>query len=319
MESTLRSGRGAASPIEGKGMFITDGGLETTLIFHHGMELPHFAAFDLLKSRDGYEVIRSYYHHYALIANKYGQNFILESPTWRANPDWGSLLGYDHQSLDHANRQAIEMMKAIKLSYQSEESLFLISGCVGPRGDGYSIESKMTVQEAREYHSPQVRSFAKAEVDLVTGVTMTYVEEALGLVLAAADHNLPVVISFTVETDGNLPSSQSLQQAIQQIDDNAEVLPIYYMVNCAHPSHFMQVLHTDASWTHRIHGIRANASKKSHAELDECTELDEGNPTALGTEYAQLKVLLPNLKVIGGCCGTDHRHIAAICEALFPN
>ncbi len=314
MESTLKSGRGINSPIEGKGMFITDGGLETTLIFHDGLELPHFAAFDLLKSRDGYEILRKYYDRYATLAHSYGMNFILESPTWRANPDWADRLGYHAQALDHANRQAIEMMKAIKLSYESEQSRFLISGCIGPRGDGYSVESKMSVYEAEAYHATQAKSFAKAEVDLITGVTINYVEEALGIVQATTKLGVPAVISFTVETDAKLPSGQEIGEAIEQIDREAWEKPAYYMINCAHPSHFMDLLKEPADWVERIQGIRANASKKSHAELDQCEELDEGNPQELSRDYMKLKSKLINLQVVGGCCGTDHRHIEAMCK-----
>jgi len=306
------------SPLQGKGLFITDGGLETTLVFHHGIDLPHFAAFNLLRKQEGYGILRDYYDQYANLAYKYGTNFILESPTWRANQDWGRLLGYDATALDHSNKVSIDLMRAVKLSYKKVESEFLISGCIGPRGDGYAVQDQMTAAEAKEYHLQQATSLSEAQVDFITGVTINYREEAIGIVEAGAELSLPVVISFTVEVDGKLPSGDSLQTTIESIDSQVSVPPAYYMINCAHPSHF-QHLFNGQPWQDRIHGIRANASVKSHAELDEAVELDEGDPVQLGLDYFDIKQNLNNLQVIGGCCGTDLRHIEAICKRIVNN
>jgi S-methylmethionine-dependent homocysteine/selenocysteine methylase len=142
---------------------------------------------------------------------------------------------------------------------------------------------------------------------------MTYVEEAIGVARAARRAGLPAAISFTVETDGRLPSGQDLGEAIEQVD--ADAAPAYFMINCAHPTHFEAVLEGGGGWRERIRGLRANASTKSHAELDEATELDSGDPADLGARYAGLRELLPELTVVGGCCGTDHRHVAEICDA----
>jgi S-methylmethionine-dependent homocysteine/selenocysteine methylase len=149
---------------------------------------------------------------------------------------------------------------------------------------------------------------------MVTAITMTYVEEAVGVALAAREARIPAAISFTVETDGHLPSGQPLGEAIQQVDEETGRAPAYYQVNCAHPSHFDGVLDTGGEWRERIRGVRANASTMSHAELDEATELDDGDPADLGERYATLAATLPNLNVLGGCCGTDHRHVRAACE-----
>jgi homocysteine S-methyltransferase len=124
-----------------------------------------------------------------------------------------------------------------------------------------------------------------------------------------------VVISFTVETDGRLPSGQALHQAIKQVDAETAGAAAYFMVNCAHPTHFADALEDVGPSVDRIRGLRANASAKSHAELDEAEELDEGDPVELAQHYLDLAPQLRNLTVVGGCCGTDHRHIAAICAA----
>ena len=295
-------------------LFITDGGIETTLIFHHGLELPAFAAFHLLRDEEGTEELRRYYAPYATLAREHGVGLVLESPTWRANPDWARELGYSLDELDAANRKAIALMEQIRKEHASTQPI-VISGCVGPQGDGYSPATKLTSDEAQRYHSPQIATFADTAADLVTAITMTYPEEAIGLTRAAVGHGLPVVISFTVETDGRLPSGQALGDAIQQVDEDTGAAPSYYMINCAHPTHFEDVLERGKPWVDRIGGLRANASTKSHAELDEATELDEGDPVDLAERHAALRSRLPRVNVLGGCCGTDHRHVTAICTA----
>jgi len=296
------------------GLFITDGGIETTLIYHRGLELPAFAAFDLLKDTEGTDELRRYYAPYALLAREHGVGLVLESPTWRANPDWAAEIGYSRDELDAFNRKAIALMEELRAEYAGRAPI-VISGCVGPQSDGYSPETMLSAEEAEAYHSTQIGTFAETSADLVTAITMTYAEEAIGVARAAATAGLPSVISFTLETDGRLPNGQALGDTIEQVDDATGAAPTYYMINCAHPTHFEDVLEADAVWVNRIGGLRANASAKSHAELDEATELDEGDPADLGARHAALKARLPGVNVIGGCCGTDHRHVAAICTA----
>ncbi len=297
--------------------FITDGGLETTLIFKHGIDLPHFASFCLLDKPKYQEIIQQYYHNYLDIARKYKTGFILEAATWRANSDWGYKLGYSDQDLVSINQLAIQQLKSIRSAYQSQVKPILISGCIGPRSDGYTIQDKMNEQEASEYHDHQIKTFKESGVDLVTALTINYLEEGIGIVRSALKHGLPVVLSFTVETDGRLPSRQSLKQVIEYIDNKTNAYPIYYMLNCAHPSHFADQLEAESTWTNRISGIRANASCKSHAELDEATELDAGDQAELANWYNNLRKKLPELRVFGGCCGTDENHIEAITERVL--
>lgn len=299
-------------------LFLTDGGLETTLIFHDGLDLPYFASFDLLKDDAGFERLRDYFRRYAGIARDQGMGLVLEAPTWRANPDWAARLGYDAVALADANRKAIGLMLEVRDAFETAQSPMPISGNLGPRGDGYRVDARMTVEEARAYHAPQIKTFAQTDADLVAAFTMTYVEEAIGIVLAARDAQMPVVISFTLETDGKLPSGDTLQRAIERTDAETGGYVSYFMINCAHPTHFERELKHGGAWTQRIHGLRANASKRSHAELDESTDLDAGNPVELGHAYRALGKLLPKLRVIGGCCGTDHRHVAAIGNHFRP-
>jgi homocysteine S-methyltransferase len=304
--------RGALPQLGGE-LFLTDGGLETTLIFHRGIDLPSFAAFVLLQDDDGTEEIRRYYESYLALAKEHGVGFVLESPTWRASPRWAGELGYSDDELNEANRRAVSLMAELRDRHREEIYPIVISGQIGPQDDGYSPEQKLSADQAADYHSTQIDAFADSEADMVTALTLTYVDEAIGIARAAQTAGIPVAISFTLETDGRLPSGQDLSRAIEETDAATGGDPVYYMINCAHPTHFESRL--GGSWTSRIQGLRANASTRSHAELDEAEELDAGDPADLGARYAALRDQLPNLNVVGGCCGTDDRHAAEICTA----
>ncbi len=297
------------------GLFLTDGGIETTLIFKQGLDLPAFAAFVLLKDEQGTETLRRYYAPYAELAREHGAGFVLESPTWRASPRWATEIGYTEGELEELNRRAIALMEEIREEYGSDGAPLVVSGCLGPQDDGYDPTALLTASAAAAYHATQIATFRDTAADMVTAVTMTYAEEAIGITRAANEAGMPAAISFTVETDGCLPSGQALGDAIEQVDRETGHGPAYYMINCAHPTHFDDALAAGEGWQSRIRGLRANASTKSHAELDDATELDEGDPADLGARYAALSGKLPQLSVLGGCCGTDHRHVGQICHA----
>ncbi len=303
-------------PQLGDTLFMTDGGMETTLIFHDGIDLPYFAAFDLLKDDGGIERLRRYYERYAAIAREHGLGIVLESPTWRASADWGAKLGYGEAALADANRKAIGLLLEICMAWETPATKVVISGNLGPRGDGYRADARMGAAEAEDYHAVQIGTFAQTAADMVAAFTLNYIEEAVGIAAAAKEAGMPVALSFTLETDGRLPSGDSLQRAIEATDEATGGYPVYYMINCAHPTHFADELRTEGAWRERIRGLRANASRRSHAELDESTELDDGNPQELGGQYREVRLLLPRLSVVGGCCGTDHRHVEEICRSL---
>ncbi|MBX3028407.1 homocysteine S-methyltransferase family protein [bacterium] len=298
--------------------FLTDGGIETTLIFHEALELPHFAAFHLLASAEGRAALEKYFRSYLDIARRHQTGIILESATWRASPDWAARLGYTPDGLAAASRQSVELLHRLRDEYASAQTPVVVSGCFGPRGDGYVPDTAMSAEQAADYHGPQARVFAEAGADMACAITMNYAEEAVGVARAARAAGLPAAISFTVETDGRLPTGQTLGDAIAQVDADTGRYPAYYMINCAHPTHFADALAPGAGWLDRIRGVRANASRMSHAELNEAPVLDVGNPAELGTQYAQLKQRLKGLTVMGGCCGTDTRHIEQIASACVP-
>lgn len=302
----------------GPDLYLTDGGLETTMIFRKGIDLPYFAAFDMLKDEKGCSEMKNYYRNYLDIAASYNTGFILESPTWRANPDWIKKVGYRESELYNINKKAIDMMVELKEEYSGKIRSILISGCIGPRGDGYIPAEKMSINEAKEYHLQQIRALSETPVDMISAYTINYVEEAIGITLACEEVGLPCVISFTVETDGFLPSGISMKDAIELIDSSVETKPLYYMINCAHPDHFTNEINAgvDHNWTSRINGIRSNASRKSHRELDNSTMLDRGNPRDLGLQNRELKNNLQHMMVFGGCCGTDEEHVQEIIQHL---
>lgn len=297
------------------GLFLSDGGLETSLIFIDKVDLPHFAAFVLLDSELGRERLVSYYRPYLeLCADLPDAGFVLETPTWRANPDWATLLSVDAPRLREINIQAAILMGELRQRWAARlNGPIVIGGVIGPRGDGYVADAPDSANAAADYHEPQAEALAAGGVDMLEAVTMTSAAEALGISIAARRVGLPAAVSFTVETDGHLPSGESLESAIALVDAHAP--PAYFAINCAHPSHFVNTLAVDRPWTRRIRGVRANASMRSHAELDAAPDLDMGDPLDLAQRYCGLKGVLPNLGVLGGCCGTDWRHLRAIRDA----
>jgi homocysteine S-methyltransferase len=295
-------------------LIVTDGGMETWLVFDHGIDLPAFAAYPLVATPEGRALLTEYYGHYAEIARSIDAALLLETPTWRANPDWATTLGHDRAALSGLIAASVGVVEEVRGGWTGSQP-FLVGGQVGPRGDGYVIESTMDADEAADYHSFQIAAMAAAGVDVVDALTIGYVDEAVGIARAGEDAGVPVVISFTVETDGRLPSRMSLAEAIEETDSATNGYVTHFMVNCAHPTHFDHVLDGGAPWAARIGGLRANASRLSHAELDEMVELDSGDPDDLAARYVGLRSSLPNLHVVGGCCGTDHRHVGAIATA----
>jgi S-methylmethionine-dependent homocysteine/selenocysteine methylase len=293
--------------------YLTDGGLETSLIFHQGLDLPAFAAFPLASDEAGRDALKRYFEPFLAIPRERGAGFVLDTATWRANPDWGAELGYTREGLADANRHCVAFAEQIRDG--ADGMPVVISGAVGPRGDGYVAGEMMSADEAERYHSEQITTFADTAVDMISAITLTYADEATGIVRAAVGAGIPVVVSFTVETDGRLPSGQALGDAIEQVDAETDGAAAYFMINCAHPTHFSGVVEEGGRWLSRIGGIRANASAMSHAELDEAEELDDGDPAELAGQYAELRPLLPEIRVLGGCCGTDHRHVAEINRA----
>ena len=298
--------------------FLTDAGLETDIVFNRGIDLPHFASITLLRSEEGRNALDQYFRGFLHLAERIGCGLILESATWRASPDWAQPLQLSEAELDDLNRAAIGMLVGLRQEYRSTVPHIVVSGCIGPRGDGYDPGRIMTINEAEAYHSHQTEVLVSAGADMLTAITMTNVPEAIGVTQAARKLAAPVAISFTVETDGRLPTGDALADAVSAVDEATGAYPAYFMINCAHPTHFSSSLEDGAQWTARVQGVRANASRCSHAELDAMTDLDTGDPAELAVLHRELRQRFPHINVLGGCCGTDLRHVTAIAEVCLP-
>ena len=292
--------------------YLSDGGLETDMIFNKGFDLPCFSAAVLLDSQAGRDALREYYARFIKIARDSNRGFIIDAPTWRAGTSWSGPMGQTLSETMATNDRAVAFVRAIRDREETPKLPILINGLVGPAGDAYAPDTVLSRAEAKMLHAPQIQRLGESGVDMISAMTLSHAGEAAGIAQAAREFDIPLVIAFTLETDGNLPSGQSLEDAIAEVDQATDGSPIYYMINCAHPDHFRSALDTRAAWTGRIGGIRSNASRMSHAELDEAEQLDDGDPAELGRLSATLVAQLPNVRVIGGCCGTDHRHVGCM-------
>ncbi len=297
---------------ETRRFFLSDGGLETFLIFDKGYDLPCFSAAVLLDTEHGHADLTAYFERFIGIAKSTGRGFILDAPTWRASAAWAGPLGQSLKEVMETNARAVSFVSNLRDKHETDDCPILINGLVGPAGDAYAPDAAIATQDALLIHAPQVHALGKAGVDMISAMTLTHVQEAIGIVEAAKEIDIPVVIAFTLETNGCLPSGQPLGEAIAEVDAATRNGPLYYMINCAHPDHFRHVLDTSEAWSLRIGGIRSNASRQSHAELDAAEVLDDGDPVELGHLSAELLLRLPNIRVLGGCCGTDHRHVSCI-------
>lgn len=297
-------------------VYLTDGGFETSMVFHEGLDLPAFSAVVLMDDDRSRAAVTRYFERFLAIAEKEGAGFVLDTPTWRAADHWAGAIGRSKADLRRLVRDSVAFAKELRARWAGRVDPILIEGVVGPAGDGYAPEALLTPEAAEALHAGQVRLMAAEGVDFIGAITMTHPGEAIGIARAARGVGIPVVISFTVETDGRLPNGQTIAEAIAETDAATETAPIYYMINCAHPDHFAAELE-EGAWRSRVRGIRANASRLSHAELDSAEELDDGDPDEFGRLHAGFAGHLPGLKVVGGCCGTDHRHVGCVAGHLL--
>jgi S-methylmethionine-dependent homocysteine/selenocysteine methylase len=311
-EIPMTRSRNALPQLDGS-LFLTDAGVETDLIFNHGIAISEFAAHTLLPEPEGRAALERYFSGYLALAREMDAGFVLDTVTWKAHRHWAADLGETPDQLKAANADAVALAVELRERAGNPRPV-VINAVIGPRGDAYRPDRRIAADEAQRYYAEQLGWLAATEADMVTGLTFNQAGEAVGLVRAAQAAGMPVAISFTTETDGRLPDGQPLREAIEQVDAESGAQAVYFMVNCAHPDHFASAL--DGEWARRIRGIRANASRRSHAELDEAPELDIGNPAELADQYAELLRRLPWLNVFGACCGGDLRHVTRIAQAV---
>lgn len=308
--------------------FLTFAGNETFLLFQQGFPLREFCAFEVLDDETAWERFEKELLIPILDAAAEAEmGIITDTLCWRAAPDALALLDYSRTEVDRFNQLGVQRIADLIENWRKERGVSeadcpsILTAEIGPRGDGYTVskDGLTSIEEARDYHLHQVKSIAQSEAQLAVALTMTNLNETIGLVLAAKDLGLPILVSPTVETDGRLPDGMSLGDFINAVDEATERFPSCYMINCAHPIHVDKMLAQakaeKAPWLDRLRGFRANASCKSHEELDNSTELDRGHPCDLAHEVAHLADTF-DLNILGGCCGTDSEHIRLIAQAL---
>lgn len=314
-------------PLDTDKTLLTCGGTETFLLFIQSYPLREFCSFELLDDPDALAALeREFFAPIAEAAAAAGHALLLDAMVWRAHPDFVAALGYPASDLERFNRRGVEVMRDFAARFRAQKGLAeidlpaIISGDLGPRGDGYKLASDaLTIDEAAAYHRPQITALAEAGVDVINALTMTSVAESAGIARVASELGLPVIISPTVETDGTTPEGDELGEFIERVEQATGGAPEFYMVNCAHPGHLEPTLRAaadrGAAWLERFRGLRANASRKSHEELDNSETLDRGAPDELAADMGRLFREF-DFRLVGGCCGTDAEHISAIARAV---
>lgn len=284
-------------------------GMETDLIFNQSVSLPGFASYPLLETPKGRALLREYYLQLISLAKNHDIGITLESISWVANRDRGAEIGYMPDALRDLNIAGIDLIADIRDEFP--QLPIVLSAQMGPRGDGYALDTQMSPDEAEQYHSEQMETLAGTKADIISAFTIGYANEAIGIVRAAERFNMPVAIAFTVETDGKLPSGVSLKNAIETVDKATDSAAAYFLINCAHPEHLENAF-VEGPWISRLRGIVVNASRCSHEELDNSETLDDGDPIELGAQVAAICARFPHFSIVGGCCGTDMRHMKQI-------
>lgn len=293
-------------------IYLTEGGQETEVMYRHGFELPEFAMFPLLDNPAALNVMREMYQRYLDVAARHGCVALMGGLDYRASPDWGRKIGLSDQQLADYQQRAIAFLRDVAAPYVGQLPGVMFVGCIGPRGDAYSLNQTMTEEEAEEYHSFQLAGLKAAGVDLAMAMTFNNVPEAVGIARAAARADLPLEISFTLDSNHRLKSGPSLKSAIETVDFLAgEDRPDFYGINCSHPLEFSPALEP-GTWTRRIRSLRPNAAMMDKQSLCALGHLEEGDPVSLGSLMGMLARGHPHVDMWGGCCGTWDKHLEHI-------
>jgi S-methylmethionine-dependent homocysteine/selenocysteine methylase len=295
--------------------FITEGGIETEIMYKWGFEMPHFAMFPLLDNPKAADAIKGMYRRYLDVVAKYKQSALIGGFDYRASPDWGDLLGYSASALRDANIQSIEFLREVASEYDSDIDLALFSGCVGPRGDAYQTKNTMDRYQAAEYHSVQLETLKEANVDLAWALTFGDPEEAIGVCMAAKSLGVPLAVSFSLDSSHHLNTGVAFSKAVEYVDEQTGNFPEFYSLNCSHPDEFMPAI-TQGDWINRVRCFRPNAAKMDKISLCKLGHLEEGDPIELGEQMSTLHTRYPHMDIWGGCCGTCDTHLEQIVSHL---
>jgi homocysteine S-methyltransferase len=294
-------------------LYLTEGGTETELLYKYGFALPQFALFPLLDNPQAVSKMREMFQSYLDVAVRHKMCALMGGLDYRASPDWGALLGYSPQSLADANLRSIEFLRDIAREYASDIPDIVIEGLIGPRGDAYERNASITVDEAEDYHSVQLETLKRANVDLALAITFNNVPESIGVARAAVKIGVPLAISLTLDGTSKLSSGPRLGEAITTIDRETDHAPEFYLVNCSHPVEYESAIEPDG-WIDRVRGVRPNASRMEKMALCQIGHLEDGDPVELGKLCGDLARRYPHMDIWGGCCGTWDRHLDEIAK-----
>ncbi len=295
--------------------FITEGGIETEIMYKWGFEMPHFAMFPLLDNPQAAAAIKGMYRRYLDVVAKYKQSALIGGFDYRASPDWGNLLGYSASALRDANLQSIQFLRDVAEEYKSDIDQALFSGCVGPRGDAYQTKNTMDRYQAAEYHAIQLETLKLANVDLAWALTFGDPEEAIGVCMAAESLDIPLAVSFSLDSSHHLNTGGSFSKAVEYVDEQTNNFPEFYSLNCSHPDEFNPAI-KQGKWINRVRCFRPNATKMDKISLCKLGHLEEGDPVELGYQMSDLHSRFPHIDIWGGCCGTCDTHLEQIVSHL---
>jgi S-methylmethionine-dependent homocysteine/selenocysteine methylase len=295
--------------------YLSEGGTETEILYKYGFELPQFATFPLLDNPEAVSKMQGMYRNYLDVVAKHGMCALIGGLDYRASPDWAELLGYSPEALSEANHKSINFLREVADEYLSDIPEILIQGLIGPRGDAYERNRSITENEAEDYHSVQLTTLKEADVDLALAITFNNVPESIGVARAAKKIGVPLAISLTLDSTSKLNSGPSLAEAITQIDDETDLAPEFYLINCSHPLEYEPAIES-GDWINRIRGVRPNASKLEKIALCKIGHLEDGDPIELGEQCGDLARRYPHMDIWGGCCGTWDTHLDQIAKNL---
>jgi S-methylmethionine-dependent homocysteine/selenocysteine methylase len=256
------------------------------------------------------------YRSYLDVVAKHGMCALIGGLDYRASPDWGELLGYSSEGLSEANLACINFLNELATEYKSDIPEILIQGLIGPRGDAYEQNKTITENEAEDYHSVQLQTLKKANVDLALAATFNNIPESIGIARAAEKIGVPLGISLSLDSSSKLNSGPRLAEAITRIDAETEQSPAFYSINCSHPLEYEPALEP-GDWINRVRGVRPNAAKMEKIELCSLGHLEDGDPVELGEQLGDLARRYPHMDIWGGCCGTWDVHLDEIAKNVL--
>ena len=295
--------------------YLTEGGIETEIMYKYGFELPHFAMFPLLDNPEALTAMKGIWQRSLRAAADNGFNAIMNGVDYRASPDWGALLGYTPDGLASMQMRAIDFLRDVARDFEQDIDTIIISGTIGPRGDAYSRNETITADVAEEYHSVQLATLKKAGVDMAWAMTFNNIPEAVGTIRAAENTGIPIAMGLSLDSSSRLNSGPSMAEAVPEIDAQTNSAAAFFGLNCSHPLEFEPAL-DGGEWMKRLRSIRPNASPMDKIALCKIGHLEDGDPDELAQQMLDVARRMPHMDIFGGCCGTDERHLSKIAATV---